>query len=75
VLSYMLKTLVPAECLAQYPERDRNGYKEQAETNWAAPAEPRTPRAPMFQAVLVAPAILFFDVLETFAFVLHIVPY
>jgi hypothetical protein len=28
----------------------------------------------MFQAILVAPAILFFDVLETLAFVLHMVP-
>jgi hypothetical protein len=66
--------LVPAEGLAQNPERKRNGNEEQAETNWATPAEPRSPRAPVFQTVLVAVAVVLLLVLDTFALVLHKVP-
>lgn len=35
--------LLPAESLAQNPQRCRDGNEEQAQTNWTAPAEPRTP--------------------------------
>lgn len=70
MLFYWREVLLPAEGLAQNPERYRNGNEEQTQTNWATPAEPRTPRAPVFQAVLVAVVI----VLGTFAFVLHSVP-
>ena len=61
--------LVPAESLAQNPERSRNGNKEQAQTNWATPAKPRAPRTPVFQAILVAPTILIFVVFTTFGVV------
>ena len=62
----MAGRLVPAEGLCQDPERERDGDEEQAETYWAAPAEPRTPGAPVFQAVLVAPAILLPGVFDGF---------
>lgn len=65
----------PAEGLAQYPKRRRNGNKEQAQTNRTAPAEPRAPRAPMLEMVIVAPAGFLLDVLDTFALVLHKVPF
>ena len=68
------EVLVPAKCLTHDPERDRNGYKEQAETNWTSPAKPRTPRAPMFQALCVAPAVLLFVVLGSFALICHSYP-
>lgn len=32
--------LVPAEGLAQNPQRHRHGNEEQTQTNWATPAEP-----------------------------------
>jgi hypothetical protein len=35
-----LEVLLPAESLAQNPERCRNGNEEQAKTNGATPAEP-----------------------------------
>lgn len=66
--------LVPAEGLAQNPERYRNGNEEQTETNWAAPAEPRTPRAPVLETVLVTIVVVLLVVFETFAFILHGVP-
>jgi hypothetical protein len=61
--------LVPAEGLAQNPERCRDGDEEQTQTNRAAPAEPRTPRAPVFEIALVTVAVVLFVVLETFALV------
>ena len=63
--------LVPAEGLCQNPQRERNGYKEQAETNRAAPAKPRAPGAPVAHAGLVAPVGSILVVLDTFALVLH----
>lgn len=65
------EALLPAEGLTQNPERRRNRNKEQAKTNGATPAEPRSPRAPVLHTVFVAPALL---VLGTFALVLHSVP-
>lgn len=68
-----LEPLVPAESLAQDPERGRNGYKEQTETYRTTPAEPRTPCTPVFQTAFMVVVILFLVVLDTFALVLHIV--
>jgi hypothetical protein len=58
--------LIPAKSLAQDPERCRDGDEEQAKTDWAAPAEPRTPRAPVLKTVFVTVAVVLFDLLETF---------
>lgn len=74
VLFVNWKVLLPAESLAQDPERYCNGNEEQAQTNWTTPAEPRTPRAPVLQMVLVAPVVVLFKVLGTFALVWHIRP-
>jgi hypothetical protein len=71
VLFYEQEVLLPAEGLAQYPERCRNGDEEQAEANRATPAEPRAPSPPVFHAVFVAPVLL---VLSTLALILHSVP-
>ena len=68
---FLVEALLPAESLAHYPKRYRNGNEEQAQTNWAAPAEPTAPRAPMFQMVLVVPVVVLFLVFWTFALVLH----
>jgi len=68
------KLLLPAEGLTQNPKRERNGDEEQAQTNRATPAEPRTPRPPVFQMVVVVIAVVLFKVLETFALVLHSIP-
>lgn len=68
-------TLLPAESLAQNPERYRCGNKEQAKPNWASPAEPRTPRPPVFQAVFVDEVEVLLVVLATFTLVLHSAPF
>lgn len=69
--AYWREALPPAKGLAQNPQRYRNGNEEQAQAYRATPAEPRPPRAPMFQMVIVAPASFLLDVLETFALVCH----
>ena len=58
------EVLVPAKCLAQNPQREGDGNEEQAKTNWATPAEPRAPGAPVLEAVAVVLEFLFV-VLET----------
>ena len=68
------RSLIPAESLTKYPERNRDGYKEQAQTNRTSPAEPRSPRAPMFKAVLVAVVKLSFVVFGSFAIIWHNIP-
>ncbi len=67
--------LLPAESLAQDPERCRNGNEEQAEANRTTPAEPTTPRAPVFHTVLVAPVVVLLVTLRYFAFVWHKIPF
>lgn len=67
----LLGELLPAEGLAQNPQRDRDGNKEQTKTGWATPAEPRTPRAPVFEAAFVIPVVLSFVVFRTFALLWH----
>lgn len=73
VLFCRQEVLLPTEGLSENPERYRNGNEEQTEANWATPAEPRTPRAPVFHVVLV-PVVFLLVVLETSALVLHSVP-
>lgn len=50
--------LLPAEGLAQNPHGNRDGDEEQTQANRATPAEPGAPRAPVFQALFVAPVIV-----------------
>jgi hypothetical protein len=66
-------SLVPAEGLAQNPDCHRNRDKEQTQTNWAAPAKPRAPCAPVLHTGFVI-AHLLLVVLHAFTFVCHAIP-
>jgi len=68
VLFCLLEVLVPAECLAQYPEHYCYGDKEQAEPYWATPAKPRAPRTPVFHTVVMPEFIVLYIFFANFVF-------
>jgi len=73
-LFFIAWRLLPAKCLTQNPERYCYGNEEEAKTNRAAPAKPRSPRTPVFHTSFVVPVVAFL-VLNTFALMLHSIPF